>query len=172
MATTIRDWIITAVLILLVLFGGYEYYKFNIKPVPQQQVTTISAEEISKALIKMGHRPTEKEVTTIVREIEKVKEQPPQATTQTMTVQQGSLWAQELAKKTNADKMVWETPKPYTNNFYSISLDKQKKLSAGITVISSKAYLSASYQDRDNQLILHGRQDDFGVTYLRTIKRW
>lgn len=172
MATQIRDWLITAGLVLLVLFGGYEYYKYNIKPVPQQQVQSINADEIAKALVKMGYKPTEKEITTIVREIEKAKEAPPKATTSTMTVQQGSLWAQELAKQAKSDKMVWETTKPYTNNFYAISLDKPNRLSAGVTVLSSKTYLSLSYQDKNNQLILHGRQDDVGITYLRTIKRW
>ena len=170
-ANKIRDYLIVLILLLLIGVGGYEYYLH--KAVPVQQVSSISADEITKALLKMGYKPTAQEVTTIIREVEKVKQSPPEAVKQTTTAKEGSLWAQQQAKQTGGDKLLWETPKPFTNNFYSLHLDKPHRVSLGMTAIDNKIYESLGYQDKWNEVIIHTQGlTPKGGTYMRTILRW
>jgi len=169
-ANKIRDYLIVLILLLLIGVGGYEYYQH--KTVPLQPIQSVTAEEITKALVKMGYKPTAQEVTTIIKEIQQVQTKPPEAVKQTATSKEGSLWAQQQAKQTGGDKVLQETPKPYTNNFYSIKLDKPHRISVGVTV-TDKVYESIGYQDKWNEVIIHtqGLQPK-GGTYMRTIWRW
>ena len=170
--TKLKDYLIIIVVISLIGLGGYEYYQWK-RPVPIQQVQQINPDEIAKALIKMGYKPTEKEVTTIIREIEVAKSSPPEATKQTITSKEGSLWAQQQAKQTGGDKIIQEIPKPYTNNFYSIKLDKSHEIAVGVTYLGDKLYESVAYQDKLNQVINHGQGINVkGGSYLRTVARW
>jgi len=170
--TKLKDYLIIIVVVLLIGLGGYEYYRWQ-RPVPIQQVQQINPDEITKVLIKMGYKPTEKEVTTIIREIEVAKSSPPEAVKQTITSKEGSLWAQQQAKQTGGDKIIQEIPKPYTNNFYSIKLDKTHEVSVGVTYLGDKLYESIAYQDKYNQVIIHTQGlNPKGGSYLRTIRRW
>lgn len=170
--TKFRDYLFIILVILIVGIGGYEYYRWQ-RPTPIQQVKQINAEEIANALIKIGYKPTEKEVTTIIKEIEVAKSNPPEATKQTTTTKEGSAWAQQQAKQTGGDKIIQEIPKPYTNNFYSIKLDKTHEIAVGVTYLGNKLYESVSYQDKLNQVIIHTQGINIkGGSYLRTVARW
>lgn len=170
-------------IIVVLIFLCFFQYKNNNK-VPMTTIQNQSADEIKKAIqdLKIEDKVNP---TQVIEKIKEVERKEPEFVYITKTEKEADTKANQLAKQEKADAIIKEKEPvntndnsigSITNKYYSLHLEKNNKIKAGITVLDNKVYENIAYQRKKDELIIHMKVGDAnpvkGATYMRTIKEW
>lgn len=156
-----REWKFVLALFMLFVFYGYSCYEYDkSRSVPMKTISQFSADEIVKATSKLNIPITPAETRYITQEIVKREQLPPEIVYLTKTQKEADVEVDKIAKQDKADFLFKNTISnngTITNKYYGVHMEKKHEVKMGVTNIGHETYVSAGYQYKNINIILHSK---------------
>jgi len=169
-------------------FSLYNMYEAK-KTVPIQTIQSTENTAISDAQKAVGKYSSDSDAADVSNLIQKAVEKPATVIYYTSTQEQADKQAQTLAKTDKANYVLKQTTttipvksesvgvptdQEIQNNYYAISQERKHRISAGATVIDSKAYATLAYTNDRMTYELHSKDlhSVDGASIMYTVAKW
>lgn len=174
------------VILIAACFSLYHVYEAK-KIVPIQTIQSTDKAAVIDAQKAVGKYISASDAADVSNLIQKAAAKPATVVYYTSTQQEADKQAQTLAKTDKADYILTTTTKPVKsesvgaptdqeiqNNYYAISQEKKHRISAGATVINSKAYATLAYTNDRMTYEIHSKdlKGINGASVLYTVAKW
>jgi len=176
------------VILIAAGFSLYQVYEAK-KIVPIQTIQNTDKAAVIDAQKAVSKYSSDSDAADVSNLIQKAAAKPATVVYYTSTQQEADKQAQTLAKTDKADYILKQTTttKPVKsesvgaptdqeiqNNYYAISQERKHRISAGATVIDSKAYATLAYTNDRMTYEVHSKdlQGIDGASVLYTIAKW
>jgi hypothetical protein len=174
------------VILIAACFSLYHIYEAK-KTVPIQTIQNTDKTAVIDAQKAVGKYSSDSDAADVSNLIQKAAAKPATVIYYTSTQQEADKQAQTLAKADKADYVLKQTTtanpvkklgaltdQEIQNNYYAISQERKHRISAGATVIDSKAYATLAYTNDRMTYEIHSKdlQGVDGGSVLYTFAKW
>lgn len=174
------------VILIVACFSLYHIYEAK-KTVPIQTIQSTDKTAVIDAQKAVGKYSSDSDAADVSNLIQKAAAKPATVIYYTSTQQEADKQAQTLAKTDKADYVLKQTTtanpvksvgaptnQEIQNNYYAISQERKHRISAGATVIDSKAYATLAYTNDRMTYEVHSKdlRGIDGGSVLYTVAKW
>lgn len=174
------------VILIAACFSLYHIYEAK-KTVPIQTIQSTDKAAVIDAQKAVGKYSSDSDAADVSNLIQKATAKPATVIYYTSTQQEADKQAQTLAKTDKADYVLKQTTatnpvknlgaptdQEIQNNYYAISQERKHRISAGATVIDSKAYATLAYTNDRMTYEIHSKdlRGIDGGSVLYTVSKW